>query len=210
MLCSVPARVFCISPSPKGMQGCLEPSYDGWCVPVLPHVPHRVEQRCWDCSLPQVRQVSSLLCSEHMATAIPPSPVPMARSLPSCRALIDATAPSPRPANKHLYPPLAAPTLPAHRAAGKRAASWCQTTPAQLTPVDFGVVWCQSLLQLIFPLPGSLPAVLDHVGEDPSISEVPNKASGAQARSRFPAPSPGCWIPVQMLSSYLMGLLAWG
>lgn len=26
----------------------------------------------------------------------------------------------------------------------------------------------------------------------------------------FPAPSPGCWVPARMLSSYLMGLLAWG
>lgn len=132
-------------------------------VPILPHVPHRVEQRCWDCPRPRAGQVSSPLCSEHAAAAITPSPVPMAPSLPSCGALIDAAAPSPGPADKHLYPLPAVSTPPARRAAGKRAASRCQATPAQLTPADFGAVRCQSLLQLIFPLPGSLPFSLGHI-----------------------------------------------
>lgn len=48
------------------------------------------------------------------------------------------------------------------------------------------------------------------LGEDPSISAMPNRASGSQARLYFPAPFPGCWVPARMLSSYLMGLLAWG
>lgn len=113
--------------------------------------------------LPHAGQVSSPLRSEHVAAAIPPSPVPTAPFLPSCRALIDAVALSPGPTNTHLYPLPAAPTLSAHRAAGKRAASRCQAAPAQLTPADFGAVRCQSLLQLIFPLPGSLPSSLGHV-----------------------------------------------
>lgn len=145
-------------------------------VPIFPHVPHRAEQRCWDCFHPHAGQVSSPLCSEHVATAIPPSPVPMALSLLSCGALIDAAAPCPRPAVKHLYPLLAAPTLPAHRAAGKRAASRCQATPAQLTPADFGAIQCQSLLQLIFPLPGTLPSLLDRVlGRIHRSRECPTK-----------------------------------
>lgn len=61
------------------------------------------------------------------------------------------------------------------------------------------------------PPPWVLPLLAGlHPGEDPSISEVPNKAAGAQARPHFPEPSPGCWVPVWMLSSYLMGLLARG
>lgn len=60
--------------------------------------------------------------------------------------------------------------------------------------------------------PPWLPPLLagPRLGEDPSISEVPNRASGAQTRLHFPAPSPGCWVPARMLSSYLMGLLARG
>jgi len=112
---------------------------------------------------PRAGQVSSPLCSEHVATANPPSPVPMATSLSSCGVSIDATAPSPGPANKHLYPLPAAPTPPALRAAGKRAASQCQAAPAQLPLADFGEIRCQSLLQLIFLLPGSLLSLLGHV-----------------------------------------------
>lgn len=86
-----------------------------------------------------------------------PTPVLMQ----SCRALIDATAPSSGPPDKHLYPLLAVLNLPTHRAAGKRAASRCQAAPAQ--PAGFGAVHCQSLFQLIFPLSGFLLSSLGHV-----------------------------------------------
>lgn len=123
-------------------------------APILPHVPHKAEQGCWCCS--SLCALSSSLCSQKVAAAIPPSPVPVAPFLPSCGALIDAR-PSTRPTNKHLYPLLFVPTPPAHRAAGKRVSFWCQTSPAQLMPADFGAAWCQRLLQLIFFLPGFPP-----------------------------------------------------
>lgn len=103
------------------------------------------------------------LCSEHVTAAIPPSPVPMAPSLLSCKALIDAAAPSPGSTDKHLYPPPAVPTPQARRAAGKRLHPGANTAPTQLMLVDFGAVWCQSLLQLIFPFPGSLLSLLGHI-----------------------------------------------
>lgn len=142
----------CLSKGDMGMEAVCPTG-----VPSLPHVPHKAEQECWYCFSPCAGKVSSSLCSEQAVAAIPPSPVPAAPFLPSCGALIDAMAPSTRSTNKHLYPLLSVPTPPAHRAAGKRASFWCQTAPAQLMPADFGAVWCQRLLQLIFLLPGSPP-----------------------------------------------------
>lgn len=92
-----PAPILCATPSLK----------DAVCprgVPTLPHVPHKAEQGCWCCSCLCAEKVCSSLCSEKVIAAIPPSPVPVAPFLPSCGALIDATAPSTRSTHKHLYP----------------------------------------------------------------------------------------------------------
>lgn len=147
------------------------------------------------------------LCSEHVTAAIPPSPFPMAPSLLSCKALIDAAAPSPGSTDKHLYPPPAVPTPQARRAAGKRLHPGANTAHA-------GGFWSSLVPKpspINLPLPW-LPPLLagPYLGEDPSISEVPNRASGAQARLHFQASSPGSWVLLWLLSSYLMGLLAQG
>lgn len=150
-MCLAPAPILCAPASPKGTWG--------WrlCAPRVSPASHMSPIKCWYCFSPCAGKVSSSLCSEQVVAVIPPSPVPAAPFLPSCGALIDAMAPSTRSTNKHLYPLLPVPTPPAHRAAGKRASFWCQTAPAQLMPADFGAVWCQRLLQLIFLLPGSPP-----------------------------------------------------